>query len=156
MGLPRRPGREAPPTGEKTAERILKGIADHRLRVGRLPYVRSRRMGECLVAMLTDHPAVQRCQLTGSVRRGRATIGDLDIPVASDDGLAVASRFVTLSEVEQILLQGQGRASVRLSNIQQWDVRVVMEATWGAGCATSPGAGFTTSPRGLGRSSSGA
>jgi len=130
-----RTGRVAklPRMGEKTAERILKGIADHRLRVGRLPYVRSRRMGERLVAMLADHPEVLRCQLTGSVRRGRATIGDLDILVASDDGLAVASRFVTLPEVEQILVQGQGRASVRLSNGQQCDLRVVTEATWGAG-----------------------
>ncbi len=122
-----------PRMGERTAERILKGIADHRLRVGRLPYVLSRRMGERVVAQMSDHPEVQRCQLTGSVRRGRATIGDLDVLVASEDGLAVASRFVTLPEVEQILVQGEGRASVRLTNGQQCDLRVVTEATWGAG-----------------------
>jgi len=122
-----------PRMGEKTTERILKGIADHRIRIGRLPYIRSRRMGERLVEQLADHPEVQRCQLTGSVRRGRATIGDLDVLVASDHGLAVASRFVTLPEVEQILVQGEGRASVRLTSGQQCDLRVVTEATWGAG-----------------------
>ena len=35
-----------PRMGERTVERILKGIADHRIRVGRLPYASSRAMGE--------------------------------------------------------------------------------------------------------------
>jgi len=122
-----------PRMGQRTAEKLLRSIADHRLRVGRLPYADSRRMGERLVEGLADHPGVVQLKLTGSVRRGKATIGDLDILVASDDGLAVTSRFVTLPEVEQVLVQGDGRASVRLSTRQQCDLRVVAPECFGAG-----------------------
>jgi DNA polymerase (family 10) len=122
-----------PRMGDRTAERILKGIADHRIRVGRLPYASSRRMGERLAARMGDVAAVGRVMLTGSVRRGRDTIGDLDLLVASDDGLAVTSAFVTFPEVDQILVRGEGRASVRLRNGQQCDVRVVEPDCWGAG-----------------------
>jgi len=122
-----------PRMGQRTAEKLVRAIADHRLRVGRLPYADSRRMGERLVAGLADHPAVVQLKLTGSVRRGKATIGDLDILVASDDGLAVVSRFVTLPEVESILVHGEGRSSVRLTNRQQCDIRIVAPECWGAG-----------------------
>jgi DNA polymerase (family 10) len=124
---------KVPRMGQRTAEKLMRSIAEHRLRVGRLPYADSRRMGERLVAQLADNPAVQQLQLTGSVRRGKATIGDLDMLVASDDGLAITSHFVTLPEVESVLVQGDGRASVRLSTRQQCDVRVVAPECWGAG-----------------------
>ena len=124
---------KVPRMGQRTAEKLMRSIAEHRLRVGRLPYADARRVGERLVAQLSDNPAIQQLQLTGSVRRGKATIGDLDILVASDDGLAVTSHFVTLPEVEAVLVQGDGRASVRLSNRQQCDVRVVAPECWGAG-----------------------
>ena len=122
-----------PRMGQRTAEKLLRAVADHRLRVGRLPYADSRRIGERLVAGLADHPAVDRIQLTGSVRRGKATIGDLDILVGSDDGLSVISRFVTLPDVDHILVRGGGRASVRLSTRQQCDIRIVEPECWGAG-----------------------
>lgn len=122
-----------PRMGQRTGENLLRSIAEHKVRVGRLPYADSRRIGERLVAQLADHAAVQRLQLTGSVRRGKATIGDLDILVASDDGLAVTSRFVVLPEVESILVHGDGRASVRLANRQQCDLRIVPPESWGAG-----------------------
>ncbi|MEQ1565041.1 MAG: DNA polymerase/3'-5' exonuclease PolX [Myxococcota bacterium] len=124
---------KVPRMGQRTAEKLMKAIEDHRKRVGRVPYVVSRRMGQRLVAQLEGSPEVQRVQLAGSLRRGKATVGDLDILVASDDGARVAARFVTLPEVEEVLIRGEGRAQVRLYTRQQCDLRVLPLENWGAG-----------------------
>lgn len=122
-----------PRMGEGTTARILKGIEDWRQRVGKFPYVEARRAGLLVVEALRDAPEIERVVLSGSVRRGKAEIGDLDVLVASDDGLAVTSRFLTLPWIGEVLMQGGGRASARLHSRQQIDLRVLPRANWGAG-----------------------
>jgi DNA polymerase (family 10) len=122
-----------PRMGQKTAEKILRGIEEWKTRIGKVPWVDARRSVQRLVAQLDGSPGVQRVMLAGSVRRGKAEIGDLDILVGSDDKLAVASRFITLPEVDEVLVHGEGRASVRLHNRQQVDLRVLDPECFGAG-----------------------
>lgn len=122
-----------PRIGQRTAERILKGIEAWKQRIGRVPLVTARRTGMQVVDALRTLPAVHRITLGGSVRRGKATIGDLDVLVAADDAGAVAARFVTLPFVDEVLLRGEGRCSVRLHNRQQVDLRVLPIENWGAG-----------------------
>lgn len=124
---------QVPRIGEGTTANILKGIADWKKRIGKVPYVEARRAGLAVVEALRDAPEVDRIVLGGSVRRGKAEIGDLDVLVASDDGLAVTSRFLTLPFVAETLMQGGGRASARLHSRQQIDVRVLPRENWGAG-----------------------
>ena len=125
LGLPR--------VGEGTVARILKGINDWKQRIGKVPFVEARRAGMAIVDALREAPEVDRVVLGGSVRRGKAEIGDLDVLVASDDGLAVTSRFLTLPYIAEVLLHGGGRASARLHSRQQIDVRVLPRENWGAG-----------------------
>jgi DNA polymerase (family 10) len=122
-----------PRMGPGTANRILTGIAEWRTRVGRMPWVDGRRWVQRLADQLEPLDAVQRLMIGGSVRRGKATVGDLDILVGADDKLAVTSRFLTLPEVDEILVSGEGRCSVRLHNRQQCDLRVLDPETFGAG-----------------------
>ncbi len=122
-----------PRMGQRTAESLMKGIQDYRLRIGRVPWVESRRLGMRIVEGLRDAPEVLKVALAGSVRRGKATIGDLDVLVAADDRARVAARFSTLPEVEEVLIGGGGRSSVRLTNRQQCDLRVLPAENWGAG-----------------------
>jgi DNA polymerase (family 10) len=122
-----------PRIGQKTAEKLLKGIEDWRIRIGRVPWVDGKRWVDRLTAQLEDEPAVQRMMVGGSVRRGKATVGDLDILVGSDDPLRVVSKFLTLPEIDEVLVNGSGRASVRLHNRQQCDLRVLEPETFGAG-----------------------
>ncbi|MEM6931259.1 MAG: PHP domain-containing protein, partial [Myxococcota bacterium] len=125
--------RTMPRMGQRTAEKLLKSIRDHRLRIGRVPWVESRRLGQRLVDGLLERAPVVAASLAGSVRRGKATIRDIDVLVASERGAEVSATFVTLPEVEEVLLRGEGRASVRLFNRQQADLRILPPDNWGAG-----------------------
>jgi DNA polymerase (family 10) len=122
-----------PKMGEKQVEKLLRAIADWKKRRGRVPYVEARRTGLRLVEQLRSGAEIDRIALGGSVRRGKAAIGDLDILVAANDGLAVASRFTTLPEVMEVLWSGEGRASVRLHDRQQCDLRILPLESFGAG-----------------------
>ncbi len=124
--------RTLPRMGQRTSEKLLKAIRDHRLRIGRVPWVESRRLGQRLVEGLLARAPVLAATVAGSVRRGKATIRDIDVLVASDRGAEVAAAFVTLPEVEEVLLRGDGRSSVRLFNRQQADLRILPADNWGA------------------------
>lgn len=122
-----------PRWGEGRVHNLLRALKDHEQRAGRFPWADSQRVGTALVGALQECSEVQNIALGGSLRRGKATVKDLDILVASDDGLAVASKFVTLPRVERVLVQGSGRCSVLLHSRQQVDLRVLPPENWGAG-----------------------
>jgi DNA polymerase (family X) len=122
-----------PRMGTHTAHKILAGIEAYRRRRGKIALIEAQRVGRRIVAALAELPAVERIELAGSVRRGKAEIGDLDVLVAASDPGPIAARFQTLPDVEQVLLRGDTRCSVRLHNQQQADLRVLPRASFGAG-----------------------
>ncbi len=123
-----------PRMGPGNIHRLLLAIDEHKtLRVGKRPYVDARRIGQSLADALATVPGVRHVMVAGSVRRGKAMCGDLDILVAAEDRGAVAALFVTLPRVERVLLNGEGRVEVLLDDHQQVDLRVLPAASWGAG-----------------------
>jgi DNA polymerase (family 10) len=124
---------EVPRMGVGTVSKILSGIQSYRRRIGRFAYADAKRAGDALVAGMRECPEALRVALAGSVRRGKATIGDLDILVAADDPGPVTARFITLPRVDEVLLHGTGRASVRVHTGQQVDLRVLPPPNFGAG-----------------------
>lgn len=124
--------RRLPGFGEKTERHILDALA---LKVGgerRCQLAVAAQYAEPLAAHLRQAPGVTRVTVAGSYRRGKETIGDLDILVAAADGKAVADRFVAYSEVVEVLARGETKASVRLKSHLQVDLRVVPEESYGA------------------------
>ncbi|MEZ4236482.1 MAG: DNA polymerase/3'-5' exonuclease PolX [Myxococcota bacterium] len=122
-----------PRMGQRTAEKLMRALEEHRHRIGRVPYIEARRVGLRLLEGLQDHRDVQRVALAGSLRRGKATTRDLDVLVASEDPLRAAAAFVTLPDVQDVMIRGEGRCQVRLRNGQQSDLRVLPPENWGAG-----------------------
>ncbi len=122
-----------PRLGLGASQKILRGIEAWRKRIGRVPFIDARRHGLDVVAAMQELPEVQRIALGGSVRRGRATIGDLDVLVAADERKPISARFTTLPNVEEVLVHGEGRSSVRLVSGQQCDLRTIPPENWGAG-----------------------
>ncbi len=122
-----------PRMGSGTAHKILAGIEAYRERRGKVPLVDAQRIGRRIVAAMRELPQALRVELAGSVRRGKAAIGDLDVLVATNDPGPVAARFQQLPEVREILLAGDGRCSVRLENGIQADLRMLPPETFGAG-----------------------
>ena len=124
--------REVKGLGAKTEERILRGLSEargveHRERLGSaLPLARA------LSARLTATGRFSRLETAGSLRRGRETIGDLDLLAVSGDAEAATATFVSLPGVEEVLAHGSKKASVRMSGGLQVDLRVVPEEAFGA------------------------
>jgi len=117
--------REVKGFGERTERKILEGIARLRSRTKRTLLSEAVATGEELLDFLRSAPAVRRCDLAGSARRGRETVGDLDLVVASDEPAAVAERFLAFPGVQDVLGRGDTKVGVRLGGGLQVDLRVV-------------------------------
>ena len=91
---------------------------------------------DLLVQRLLDHlracPAVVRVEGAGSWRRGKQTVGDLDLVVESGDVATVMDHFASFAGVKGVLLRGDTKMSVRVTGDVQVDLRVVRAASFGA------------------------
>lgn len=75
---------------------------------------------------------LKRLEFAGSYRRGKETVGDLDILVDADDVQAVMSRFAEYPGIETILGRGETKMSIRLRDGLQVDLRIVPSDSFGA------------------------
>ena len=77
-------------------------------------------------------PQVRQIEGAGSWRRGRETVGDLDLVVDSDAAGAVMDRLHAWKETSTVLLRGDTKTSVRGPQGVQIDLRVVDHGSFGA------------------------
>ena len=89
-------------------------------------------VAEGVLAQLEATGLVGRLEFAGSLRRGRETIGDLDVLVTSPDPGTLSAAFQNMPEVTQVLVAGDTKSSVRVAQGMQIDLRVVEEEAWGA------------------------
>ncbi|MDQ1372602.1 MAG: polymerase [Candidatus Thermoplasmatota archaeon] len=118
--------------GEKTEERILQGIKVLESKGGRMLLGEALPMAEEYVEYLKSSQRVDRISVAGSLRRGRDTIGDIDILVGDDDPGAVIDAFAAYPAVEAVLVKGPTKCSVRLDGGTQVDLRAVETKSYGA------------------------
>ncbi|MEO7100365.1 MAG: DNA polymerase/3'-5' exonuclease PolX [Luteolibacter sp.] len=117
-----------PGFGAKTQVKILEAIAlradfaDTFLLGGISPLV------EEILELLRMHPEISRVTVAGSFRRAKETVHDLDFVVATKEPKLVCEDFTTLPHVESVIVCGETKASVRLKNGQQCDLRAVSNA----------------------------
>ncbi len=116
--------------GERTEEVIRAGIELLRGGSGRILLAAALDQAESIVERLA--PLAQRCSYAGSLRRGRETIGDIDILAAADDSEPLMSALVDLPETASVLVHGDTKTSVRTRAGLQVDLRVVPLDRWGA------------------------
>ncbi len=107
--------RGLPGMGEKSEARILAGIEALSRRTDRTPLAKAWPFAQELLALLRALPGVEAAEAAGSLRRMRATVGDLDLLVAASDSQAVMQAFVSHPEVVRVLSQGDTKASVEYS-----------------------------------------
>ena len=111
--------------GEKTQVKLLKAIEDHRKHAGRFRINVVAVLADQLLSDLRAHEAVGQISEGGSFRRRKETIGDLDILVSSKDPEEVTTFFVHHPLVEEVIVSGPTKSSVRLKDGVQCDLRVV-------------------------------
>ena len=121
--------------GEKKLESIRQGIAFRAQSAGRLGIGEALPIAAALVARLREMKEVKQAEIAGSLRRGRETIGDVDLLCSLKNdaaGEAVSAAFVKFPEVERILGQGITKASVITVGGLQVDLRIVPPENFGA------------------------
>ncbi len=119
--------------GAKTVASILQGIAAAEGRDRRTLLIDALRAAESLIdALRGAAPELREATYAGSLRRGRETIGDLDILAAADDPAAVVRAFIELPLVARVESSGGEKATVYLHNGLQADLIALPPATWGA------------------------
>jgi len=118
--------------GAKTQDRILAGIDQVRRFDERRRRVDAEAVVTPLLRWLEMHESVDRLEVAGSYRRGRDTIGDLDVLITSTDPAVVMEHFKAYEEVESVLGSGEDKTSLLLADGFQVDLRVVEADAWGA------------------------
>jgi DNA polymerase (family 10) len=130
--------RELPRMGEKHEAKLLKAIEDYRRIGGRyLIDVAEEEAGK-LTEYLRKFSGIDKITPAGSLRRGRDTVGDLDILVtgmacSSEDerqkAIAYVAKYPPLMEV---IASGDNKISFRLRSGMQVDVRLLPPESFGA------------------------
>lgn len=124
--------RELKGFGAKTEEQILKGLDFAASAGARFLWAQANAHAQALREHLLECSSIEKLELAGSYRRGRETVGDLDILVTSSDFTQVMDRFAAFDSVADILARGDTKMSVRLLNGLQVDLRVVPGESFGA------------------------
>ncbi len=124
--------RGLPGMGEKSEEKIVKGIKSLKASAGRFGLATGLSYGNQIVDYLKNTPGVYDVVPAGSLRRWKETIGDLDILVTAKKAGPVMDRFVSFPEVASVVAKGDTKTTVMLKNGMQTDVRVLEKKAFGA------------------------
>lgn len=126
--------RNLPGMGAKTEENILRGISLYRASRTRILLGRALPLVEEVIAELKSKASswIDRISSAGSLRRGKETIGDIDILISAKDSSSVMNVFTHLSCVEEILAKGETKSNILTRQDLQIDLRVVSPDSFGA------------------------
>lgn len=125
--------RELPRLGAKLEEKILRSITHYRQSAGRFLLNQAAEVAEELTRYLEGTPGVDRITPAGSYRRGKETVGDLDLLVTGDGAAAALERFAAYPGVSEVLAKGANKASAKVgSPPMQVDVRALPGESYGA------------------------
>ena len=135
--------RELPRMGEKQEQKLLKAIEDYRRIAGRFLLDAAEREAQKIIDHLRDGPGrdnsgVEKITPAGSLRRGRETVGDLDILVTGkaccDDDVRekLIEHIIKLPGLMEIIARGENKVSFRLRGGMQVDVRLLPPESYGA------------------------
>ena len=130
--------RELPRMGEKHEAKLLKAIEDYRRIGGRFLIDAAEIEAEKLTAYLEKFPGIDKITPAGSLRRGRETVGDLDILVTGkactteqgrQEAIAYVAKYPPLMDV---IASGDNKISFHLRSGMQVDVRLLPPDSFGA------------------------
>jgi DNA polymerase (family X) len=125
--------RGLPRMGAKLEEKVLRSIAGYRQRTGRYLLSYAEGVASELGDLLRQVPGVDAVTPAGSLRRGRETVGDLDLLVTGPSATDALEKFVAYPRVEEVLARGENKASAKVGREGlQVDVRTLPPETFGA------------------------
>jgi DNA polymerase (family 10) len=124
--------RTLPGMSVKSEENILRALEVYRRAAGRFRMDTAYEAAQQLTSYLKKFSGVEEVTPAGSLRRGRETVGDLDLLVTGHDGAGIADHFAKCPGIAQLLAKGEDKVSVKLQNDLQVDVRMLEREAYGA------------------------
>ncbi len=125
--------RVLPRLGAKLEEKILRSICNYRQRAGRFLLNFADELAADLSGYLAEAPGVEKVTPAGSLRRGRETVGDLDLLVTGPSAANALDRFVSHPKVNEVIARGPNKASAKVGfQAFQVDVRALPRESYGA------------------------
>jgi len=126
-----------PRMGAKQIEKLRKGIDDYRRCAGRFRIDVAEEAASRIEAYLRAFPGIERVTPAGSLRRGRETVGDLDLLVtgpacALEHTEAAVDHVAAYPGIHDVIAKGENKVSFHLSSGLQVDVRLLPSACYGA------------------------
>lgn len=118
--------------GEKTEKNILEALEFLKRDKGRFLLNEILPTAKEVLEKLKKLKEVKTADLAGSIRRRKETIGDVDFLVISENPSKVMDFFVSLPGVERVWGKGGTKASVRMREGFDMDLRIVPERSYGA------------------------
>lgn len=130
--------RTLPRLSEKSEQKILKAIESYRQVTGRFHIDVADDVATKMISALEKLPGVDKVTPAGSLRRGRETVGDLDMLVtgkccgSETQRNKVIDKIVNFPGIMEVLARGENKVSVKLRSGMQVDVRLLPPESFGA------------------------
>src|SRR5579863_4976536 len=132
--------REVPGFGEKSEQNILKAVEAFKRSTGRFRLDVAEAAAEGVIAHIEKYgKGVASITPAGSLRRGKETVGDLDLLLTLADGFtaqkhidAIAEHILKYPRIDQVLAHGENKVSFTLDKGMQVDVRLLNKDSFGA------------------------
>jgi DNA polymerase (family 10) len=121
--------------GKKSAEKIVASAEKYNSEERRMLLHTATALGGKLLDFVRNHPATEKADLAGSLRRGKETIGDLDIVAASADAKSLADDFAEAEFVTGVVAHGEVKVSVVVEGSDgdvDVDLRIVEPSAYGS------------------------
>ena len=130
--------RELPRLSEKSEQKILKAIESYRQVTGRFQLDMADATAQKMIELLKGLPGVDKVTPAGSLRRGRETVGDLDLLITGKCCTNDAQRskvqdaILEFPGILEVLAKGENKVSFKLRGGMQVDVRLLPPESFGA------------------------
>jgi len=132
--------RDLPGFGEKSEQNILKAVEVFKKSTGRFLISTAEDASLAIAEHIKKAgKGVDSVTPAGSLRRGKETVGDLDLLVTLADGFtsqkhvdALAEHILKFPDIDQKLAHGENKVSFTLTNGLQVDVRLLEKENFGA------------------------
>src|SRR5271156_3667810 len=130
--------RTLPRMGEKHEQKLLKAIQDYRRIAGRFLLDAAEAQAGKIIEHLRAYPGIENITPAGSLRRGRETVGDLDILVTGkaccddEERQELIDHIIKLPGLMDIIARGENKVSFRMRGGMQVDVGLLSPDSFGA------------------------
>ncbi len=130
--------RALPRLSEKSEQKILKAIESYRQVTGRFQLDTADEVAKKMSELLQGLPGVEKVTPAGSLRRGRETVGDLDLLITGKCCTNDAQRskvqeaILDFPDILEVLAKGENKVSFKLRSGMQVDVRLLPPESFGA------------------------